>query len=76
MDKKQTGLNLGRQLKAFIDILEQLDNIGEDQNIDFRNEYFLQTIEKGFMHGYGMIYFELIRKSPKKKQEQQVKRLM
>lgn len=51
MDKKQIGLNLGRQLKAFIDILEQLDNIGEDQNIDFRNEYFLQTIEKGFMHG-------------------------
>ncbi|GAA3654493.1 hypothetical protein [Asaccharospora irregularis] len=51
MDKKQTGLNLGRQLKAFIDILEQLDNIGEDQNIDFRNEYFLQTIKKGFMHG-------------------------
>lgn len=66
MDKKQIGLNLGRQLKALIDILEQLDNIEEDQKIDFRDEYFLQTIEKRFMHGEGMIDL----KSPKKKQEQ------
>lgn len=64
MEKKQETTAMESQLRVLIEILDTLEeepeNYGTDEeNNNFRDDIFLQIIERGFMHNDGMVDFEL-----------------
>lgn len=64
MDKKQETTAMESQLKVLIEILDTLEDAPEnfgtnEEDNNFRDDIFLQIIERGFMHKDGMVDFEL-----------------
>lgn len=64
MEKKQETTAMEKQLKVLIELLDGLEEEQESNETDegesnFRDDIFLQIIERGFMHSEGEVDFEL-----------------